>query len=494
MFKFTSFLLAVILVIGIAAMGSSFAQTWDASKDFSGSQNPNGVWTYGYKLNLYGELSLYDNPIHPRVDFTSWEATTSSGWAGAVRKNASSEGVDQWGWFEAGGLAFQPGLSNEISTIRWASPFDGYVSVDTKFTGQDPSGTTTDVHIFHNGMEIYSQNINGFIGTLAKNFADGTGDSRLQAYKVTFAVASGDIIDFCAGYGSNGNTGYDITGISAVITAVSAPPAVISGVITSDLPGNPVIAGATVKTTDGAYNTTTNDEGAYTLTVDAGTYEIEVSKEGYEAQKASVTVDPGANVTQDFMLKAGIIAGTITRNFDGTPLAGAVVFTSDGTYHAVTDADGNYSIIVPPGAYSIFATAGGYEQSQSVDVNVADSGTATSNFNMNLASTFDASADFSQFANPNGVWSYGFEIFMGDTLDYYDTPLHLRDGEFTSWEVSAGSWAGAVRKNASAEGVDQWGWFEAGGLALQAGLLDEISVIRWTSPIAGYVDINTKFT
>jgi len=91
--------------------------------------------------------------------------------------------------------------------LRWTAPASGNYQVKAVFWGDDFAGpTTTDVHVLHNGVRIYSGEVSGF------------GPSSDQSFMSTISVAAGDTIDFAVGYGTDGNYGFDSTGVSAVIT------------------------------------------------------------------------------------------------------------------------------------------------------------------------------------------------------------------------------------------------------------------------------------
>ena len=91
--------------------------------------------------------------------------------------------------------------------IRWTAPASGNYQVQAVFWGDDFVGpTTTDVHVLHNGLGLYTGNVDGF------------GPSSDQSFTTTISVASGDTIDFAVGYGTNGNYFFDTMGVSAVIT------------------------------------------------------------------------------------------------------------------------------------------------------------------------------------------------------------------------------------------------------------------------------------
>jgi hypothetical protein len=77
----------------------------------------------------------------------------------------------------------------------------------------------------------------------------------------------------------------------------------------------------------------------------------------------------------------GTIQGKVTYCTTGAPVVGAIVQSSDG-HSAATAADGTYTIVVPPGSFSVNASASirNCNPSAAQNVNVADGGTATANF------------------------------------------------------------------------------------------------------------------
>ena len=77
----------------------------------------------------------------------------------------------------------------------------------------------------------------------------------------------------------------------------------------------------------------------------------------------------------------GIIQGTVTDCVTGSPMSRALVQVSNG-FSGATDSNGHYSIIVPPGHYTAYASAPARScaPSSSANVNVNSGGTATQNF------------------------------------------------------------------------------------------------------------------
>jgi len=186
-----------------------FATTFDVAADFSATNNPNGVWSYGWSstltstLNLYPNHGKFDDPIIP-IDV----------WAGSnfpyppnVSHNGTGITIDTHNTitWEPGQFALHPGESGEYSHACWTAPYAGTFDIASTFTGIDRWGTTTDVHVLHNGISLFDGSVNGF------------GDTSSSSFSTTVSVGMGDIIDFAVGYGSNQNETCDTTALFATI-------------------------------------------------------------------------------------------------------------------------------------------------------------------------------------------------------------------------------------------------------------------------------------
>jgi len=64
---------------------------------------------------------------------------------------------------------------------------------------------------------------------------------------------------------------------------------IVSGTVTANTTGNPVISGATIETSDGAYSAITGSGGTYSITMPPGTYTLLARKSGYGSAYTSVT-------------------------------------------------------------------------------------------------------------------------------------------------------------------------------------------------------------
>src|SRR5437867_12737616 len=81
--------------------------------------------------------------------------------------------------------------------------------------------------------------------------------------------------------------------------------------------------------------------------------------------------------------ETGRIAGTVTAQQTGTPLAGASVTIAGGSLGAVTGSDGRYTIAaVPPGTYRVRARLIGYGTVEDTGVVVAAGEAAIAEFQL----------------------------------------------------------------------------------------------------------------
>src|SRR6202011_2428213 len=86
----------------------------------------------------------------------------------------------------------------------------------------------------------------------------------------------------------------------------------------------------------------------------------------------------------------GVISGAVKDCVTGAPMSRALVSVSTG-FSAATDANGRYSIVLPPGSYTISASAPGRfcAASRQQNVTVSNGGTATRNFCLTGSPRFD---------------------------------------------------------------------------------------------------------
>jgi len=99
-------------------------------------------------------------------------------------------------------LDMGPGPSSN-TIVRWTAPNGGAWHAVGNFFGTGI--TTADVHMLHNGVEVFNSPVNG---------------SSVAAFSLEIPLKSGDTVDFAAGPGPGG----DPTGFNVTITPEEWPP------------------------------------------------------------------------------------------------------------------------------------------------------------------------------------------------------------------------------------------------------------------------------
>ena len=215
--KKSKIMLMAAFILGMAAK-PSFSAIFNVASDFSPTNNPNGAWRYGWSSSLGSSFNLYSDVVKltPTIDFWYDSAKTGSP-SVSHNSTATEDNSHPTITYQPSQLNFHPGYYGEYSIVRWIAPEAATYSLATMFIGIDHAGpTTTDVHVLHNNMVLFSNLINGFGASSTKSFATaGT-------------VQAGDTIDFAVGYGSNKTYWTDSTGLDAIIS--TTPPAVSESV------------------------------------------------------------------------------------------------------------------------------------------------------------------------------------------------------------------------------------------------------------------------
>jgi hypothetical protein len=257
------------------------AHQYVAVKDFSLTQNPNGVWTYGYAngsgFHTFAVAETNENGIQ---GLNHWANGTGEN-EPAVRFNNTSGTLNYYAHIHhpSNELSLHPGPNCERSVVRFTAPTTGAYDFFGVFEGIDDTPTTTDVAVSLNGSTIKSGLINGF-GQAASNGSFG--------FLFVIQLNAGDKIDFSAGCGSNNDYHEDSTGFNVIAQqdgtttsntvfgkAISSCGQAISGVLMNLAQTN------TFFQID--YFSFTDATGDYSFpNVDAsGTFTLKPSKQGY---------------------------------------------------------------------------------------------------------------------------------------------------------------------------------------------------------------------
>jgi len=219
---FSRQLIGVILSLFVFTMQAS-ASTYDATLDFSSTDNPNGVWSYGWVANIGDVFNLdmengtwtFQGASYPGLDY--WARNNIN--YPIILNNSTSEPIavtrsgDPDLVFQPGQLVQHPGSDNSYSLLRWTAPNTGKFLVDSVFMGIDTIGVSSDVHVVLNGTSIYDGYVNSY------------GDSSKQHFSDTLTLAAGDTIDFAVGAGGNGYIA-DSTATAVSINLVPIPAAI----------------------------------------------------------------------------------------------------------------------------------------------------------------------------------------------------------------------------------------------------------------------------
>lgn len=98
------------------------------------------------------------------------------------------------------------------------------------------------------------------------------------------------------------------------------------------------------------------------------------------------------------------------------------------------------------------------------------------------ATSWDVTNDFSKDDNPNGVWSYGLKPSLTGTFE-----LIAHNANLDGWMGEGGANLWKNYDSYTKTGVNP------GEVSLHPGASGEYAVARWTSPVAGTINIDGKF-
>jgi hypothetical protein len=196
-------------------------QSYDLSRDFSPTHNPNGVWSYGYETTLGEAFTLLTFPLTSVADnpvpVDSWSKNGYEPVAvyhnGTTNTSISDGGA---GVFPPGTTWFYPGVeghADNYGVIRFTVPVGGAgtyrLQTEVRAYLDGPRSGDTDFHVLRNGVELFGEFVPGNSGT---------------SYSNRLSLAEGERIDFAVGRGQD-NVAFDSgLKIRATIALVSAPP------------------------------------------------------------------------------------------------------------------------------------------------------------------------------------------------------------------------------------------------------------------------------
>ncbi len=153
------------------------------------------------------------------------------------------------------------------------------------------------------------------------------------------------------------------------------------------------------------YGCSTGSSGNYSLSVPEGDYRVEISADGYISFTAYVTVTADTvTYTETYLMvqgeegTTGVATGTITSALTGTGIEGVTLAVREGWDNTsvgdvittvTTGSSGNYSVTLPIGNYTLYATKDGYVAT-SVNIVVQEGTTSSQNGSMSPISSGDS--------------------------------------------------------------------------------------------------------
>ncbi len=141
-------------------------------------------------------------------------------------------------------------------------------------------------------------------------------------------------------------------------SANGEPVSNLSGRVTNAF-NNLAVSGILVTVAGKSALTDTN--GNYSITGLSGTVNVSINASGYVPYTRSIALLEGDNTLNIALTPWATLTGTVTDSVTGAYIPG-VTITAQGAFRYVTmtDAVGNYSLVVPFGAYDVSASKTGY--------------------------------------------------------------------------------------------------------------------------------------
>jgi len=203
----------IVAGIALATVGApvvALAATWDVTTQFSVTNNPAGVWSYGWEAPgvLNTELHRYDTtvPTFWPPDSIQWydlNHNLSGDNTPTIWLNSS--GYEAYGVLP-GQVGLHPGVDGSYSVARFTSPIAGLVDLIGFFGAGDYGAMSYYISI--NDTTTYSW----------------VNDPNTEQFSSSQTVKKGETIDFIVGFNTDYGYAYGNTPLSATITTRGQRP------------------------------------------------------------------------------------------------------------------------------------------------------------------------------------------------------------------------------------------------------------------------------
>ncbi len=236
--------LIIAAICGLCmAIGPAAATTWDAAGNFA-TNGGTSAFSYGYvddaqlNSNAFTAYTMYGT-FGPLLSW-SMDENTGALSKGGLWWNPSPDPVamSHPATFLGNQLGYHTGVADLARpTVRWTAPTTGWVLVEAMVAGADWADvTSTEGHIRHNGLVLWSDNVNGYAGGVP-GYPDAfvhpniPGAKHTINYSGTIFVNAGDVIDLVGG--AQGAIPGDSTRLAYTITAVVPEPSSLVAMFTA---------------------------------------------------------------------------------------------------------------------------------------------------------------------------------------------------------------------------------------------------------------------
>lgn len=217
----------------------SYGASQSAGEQFSPSANPNGTWSYGYKVTPTSPMQLFDNGSSTArgiAGMYGWNASTLASEPHVYfNRTASTIGFANTVTVPARSIQMHPGPNGVFAVVRWTAPTPGTYAIAGAFRGNDSQGGARTASIRRNGVEVFSGSVLGL--------------GALLPFNTLNTFATGDTLDFLVD--PSGPHQNDSTGLTLTISNVNALS------LTADLIGNWNFNDCTANDSSGVLNSGT---------------------------------------------------------------------------------------------------------------------------------------------------------------------------------------------------------------------------------------------
>ena len=210
------------VIVAFFALLAQPEATFDLSVDFSLRDNPNKVWQYGYSATNSRAADQFrlDQRADATVPIGFWHPAAHHGPGPGYYPYVAFNGTRQSqygssnGWAaRAGEVAMEASNTGQYSLVRFTAPVAGIYHVSAKFAGIHFGLSTTDVHVLHNDVSLFTADIDGYGGDPAFHQITGSNPTAESSGQIKMNTA--DTVTFAVGYGTNKTNFGDTTGLFA---------------------------------------------------------------------------------------------------------------------------------------------------------------------------------------------------------------------------------------------------------------------------------------